>query len=137
MNMGETNNNTYQIYCEAEQRLDYFMAGIIGALCAFLAERYHADKLGLNTSTLALAAILMLILSFYYALKRIESIATGRRLDTVYQSNHNAVDKQGVSIKVAMDNYADNAASFYKKRNRTLVMGFLALLLSKILEAYQ
>ena len=135
--MGESNNSTFQIYFEAEQRLDYFLAGIIGALCAFLAERYHADKLGLNTSTLALAAILLLILSFYYALKRIEAIATGRRLDTVYQSNRNAVDKQGVSIKIAMDNYANSAASFYTKRNCTLVLGFLTLLLSKILEAYQ
>ena len=130
-------NNTFQIYCEAEQKLDYFMAGIVGTLCAFLAERFQADEIGFNTATLALASILLLIISFYYALKRIEAVATVRRLDSIYNSNRKAVDEQGNSIKASMDDHAKNAVKFYKYRNRLLIIGFLTLLASKVLEAYE
>ena len=43
---------------EAEQKFDYFVTGLTGTLCGFIAERYTGAKLGVNAATLEVISIL-------------------------------------------------------------------------------
>ena len=64
---------------EAEQKLDYFIVGVAGALCAFIAQSYRPEQLGLNPSTLEVVSVFSLLLSCVLGFRRIElSIIIGR-----------------------------------------------------------
>lgn len=55
------------LYCqvsEAEQKFEYFLTGLIGALCGYVGQNFVSAKLGLNPSTIELVAILILVVSF-------------------------------------------------------------------------
>jgi hypothetical protein len=57
---------------EATQKFDYFMAGLSGAIVAFVGQSFVPHRLGFNPSTLELLALVLLIASFWCAIKRIE-----------------------------------------------------------------
>lgn len=80
---------------EAEQKFDYFVTGLTGALCAFVAEKYAANKLGLNQSSFELLAFIVLIASFYYGFRRIQLSIHLRRLNLFYL---NAGEKRGALV---------------------------------------
>jgi len=71
-------------YFEGEQKFDYFITSVAGILCAFIAERYNPRPFGPNSETIELIAILFLILSFFFGLKRIELLTTARRLNAKF-----------------------------------------------------
>ncbi len=85
---------------EAEQKFDYFVTGLTGALCGYIAEGYAATKVGLNDSTLELVAILILIVSFWLGFKRIQwgivvKQLNAFRLDSLEKKGDLTVNFQG------------------------------------------
>jgi len=57
---------------ESQQKFDYFVTGLTGALCGFIAERYTASRLGVNASTLELVSICILLVSFWFGFRRLQ-----------------------------------------------------------------
>lgn len=57
---------------ESSEKFDYLVAGVTGALAAFIGERLQPTRLGLNPSTLEVLALAMLVLSIVVGFKRIE-----------------------------------------------------------------
>ncbi len=70
--MEERSIIAYEHYREALQKFDYFVTGLIGALCAYIGQTIHPQKIGFTANTLELLAFLILILSFFLCFKRIE-----------------------------------------------------------------
>jgi hypothetical protein len=54
------------------EKFDYFVLGVVGAICAFIAQGYRPSRLGLNPSTLELVALLGLVLAVVAGFRRIE-----------------------------------------------------------------
>lgn len=54
------------------EKFDYFVLGVVGAICAFIAQGYRPTRLGLNPSTLELVALLGLVLAVIAGFRRIE-----------------------------------------------------------------
>lgn len=82
--MAERSITAFGYFKEAEQKFDYFVCGVSGTLCAFLAERYTPARIGPNAATAELIAILLLVLSFYYGFRRIQMSVVCRRLNAVW-----------------------------------------------------
>jgi hypothetical protein len=80
---------------EGERRLDYFIAGLIGAVFAYSAQQYKPRRLDLDFSLAEPLGLLILVTGFWYALKRIESAL--------------AVSKLNFSLLSARDNVASLA----------------------------
>lgn len=57
---------------EGQQKFDYFVAGLTGALFAYIAQTYVPEKFGFDPAGLEPLALLFLAVSFFLALKRIE-----------------------------------------------------------------
>ncbi len=71
--MDERSIEVYGHYREAEQKLDYFVCGISGALFAYLGQHYIPHKLVCDATILEPLALLFFAISFYYGLIRIET----------------------------------------------------------------
>jgi hypothetical protein len=65
---------------EAAQKFDYFMAGLVGAIVAFIGQSFVPHRLGFNPSTLEILSLVLLIASFWCAIKRIETYTDFLRL---------------------------------------------------------
>lgn len=59
----ERSDKLYVNWRASTEKFDYFMLGVICALCAFIAQGYKPSRLGLNAITLELIALLILVLS--------------------------------------------------------------------------
>lgn len=68
---GERSILIYSQVSEAEQKFDYFLTGLIGALCGYIGQNFVSTKLGWNSATIELVAILILVSSFCCSLWRI------------------------------------------------------------------
>jgi hypothetical protein len=55
--MKENHLKIFDSWREASQKFDYFVAGLIGALVAFIGQSFKAVQLGLNAGTLELASL--------------------------------------------------------------------------------
>jgi len=54
------------------EKFDYFILGVVCALCAFIAQGYKPAKLGVNPSALELVALLVFVLAVVEGFRRIE-----------------------------------------------------------------
>ena len=63
----------YKSWRESTEKFDYFMLGILGALCAYLSQGYKPDRIGLNPRTVELFALLVLVLAAVLGFWRIEA----------------------------------------------------------------
>jgi predicted PurR-regulated permease PerM len=61
----------YSQVSEAEDKFDYFISGLIAALCGYIGQNYVATRIGLNSSTLELVSIIFLIVSFVLSILQI------------------------------------------------------------------
>jgi hypothetical protein len=68
----ERSDKVYASWRESSEKFDYFILGVISALCAFIGQGYKAGKLGFNHSTLELIALLLLVGAAIAGFKRIE-----------------------------------------------------------------
>src|ERR1035437_185974 len=81
---------------DAQQKYDYFIAGVTGALFAYIAQTYTPRRIELNPSVFEPLALVFLALSFYLALRRIENTTL------IGMLNHQQLDaneKAGESAK--------------------------------------
>lgn len=69
---------------DAQIKFDYFVLGIIGALCAFIGQSFHPSRLGWNSSTVELASLLMFVGAAVAGFRRIESMNTVMRMNCQY-----------------------------------------------------
>lgn len=54
------------------EKFDYFILGVVCAICAFIAQGYKPAKLGINPATLELLALLIFVLAVVAGFRRIE-----------------------------------------------------------------
>jgi hypothetical protein len=57
---------------ESTEKFDYFILGVVGALCAYISQTYKPERIGLNPGTLDLLALLVLVLGAVFGFRRIE-----------------------------------------------------------------
>lgn len=72
----ERSDRVFEAAREARQKFDYFILGLIGAVCAFIAQSFRPEKLGFNPSTVELVSLVLLVASAIYGFKRIDSSTT-------------------------------------------------------------
>jgi hypothetical protein len=64
---------------EADEKFDYFLCGVAGALFAYVGQNYNAQRIGWNVSLFEPLALLFLVSSFIAGLKRIETVMLVKR----------------------------------------------------------
>jgi hypothetical protein len=69
----DSDSKIFESWREASQKFDYFVAGLIGALVAFIGQSFKPVQIGINPGTLELFSLLILVMSFLASFKRIES----------------------------------------------------------------
>lgn len=62
---------------ESTEKFDYFVLGVLGALCAYISQTYKPERIGLNPGTLELIALLVLVFGSVIGFRRIEAINQG------------------------------------------------------------
>ena len=167
--MEERSIIAYEHYRDASQRFEYFYSGIIAALCAYIAQSFKPAQIGWNPNTLELLSLIILFISFFFSLKRMEKIVQVFR--GVHRKLHNSeikgklvahidiapfINEQTGKVYTIQDvdkelNFLDfllpkvegeihkinsSAESYYKLRNWFFYLGFVLLIISKILYAY-
>ena len=80
----ERSDKLFEAARDAQQKFDYFVLGIIGALCAFIGQSFKPDVLGLNPSTLEFASMLMLVGSAVAGFLRVERTNQLMRMNAQY-----------------------------------------------------
>ena len=70
-------DGVYEKWRESTEKFDYFILGVLGALCAYISQTYKAERLGLNPGTLDLLALLVLVLAAVFGFRRIEAVNQG------------------------------------------------------------
>ena len=156
-------DGVYEKWRESTEKFDYFILGVLGALCAYISQTYKAERLGLNPGTLDLLALLVLVLAAVFGFRRIEAVNQGSLI------NHrilHAYERRGVLASVTQNGSGINtqtgetytpeyAASqipllskpqlqaaqkralvHYQLRNGFTLVGFLMLLSAKLYSAY-
>jgi hypothetical protein len=89
-------------YREGLQRFEYFIVGFSLALCAFVGQTLHPEKLTfLSAYTIEVVSLALLILSAGVGLKRIESLGQTSRLNGQLLD---AIEKRG-AVMVAKPNW--------------------------------
>lgn len=69
-----TSFKVYKWWREADQRFDYFVAGLCAALAGYMGQSFHPGKLGWNPPTVETLSILCFVAALFCSLRRIESI---------------------------------------------------------------
>ena len=80
----ERSDKLFEAARDAQQKFDYFVLGIIGALCAFIGQSFKPDMLGLNPSALEFVSMLMLVGSAVAGFKRVEGTNMLMRVNAQY-----------------------------------------------------
>lgn len=70
----ERSDGVYGTWRNSTEKFDYFVLGVLGALCAFISQTYKAERIGINPGTLELLALLVLVLGAVFGFRRIEAI---------------------------------------------------------------
>lgn len=68
----DRSDKLYASWRESTEKFDYFILGIICAMCAFISQTYKPATLGVNAGTLELIALLVLVLAAVAGFRRIE-----------------------------------------------------------------
>lgn len=68
----ERSDKVYDTWRQANEKFDYFVTGLTGALCAYISQTYNPGKISLSPGTLELISLLILIFSVFSGFRRIE-----------------------------------------------------------------
>lgn len=81
------------------EKFDYFITGITGALAAFIGQNLQPERLGLNSATIELAALGLLIAAVVCGMRRIETHITLLRLQSrrLYE-----LERSGAAVDAAL-----------------------------------
>jgi hypothetical protein len=66
-------DSLYEQWRESTEKLDYFVVGVVGALCAYISQNYKPEQVGINPGTIELLALLILVLGAVFGFRRIEA----------------------------------------------------------------
>jgi hypothetical protein len=69
---------------DGQQKFDYFILGVIGAVCAFIGQSFRPQQLGINPSSLELIAVLTLFGAGVAGFKRIEGTNRVLKMNSGY-----------------------------------------------------
>jgi len=69
----ERSDRLYDTWRASAEKFDYFVLGILGALCAYIANNFEPGILGLNPKTFELAALAVFFASAIFGFLRVES----------------------------------------------------------------
>jgi hypothetical protein len=169
--MSERSIIAFEGYREGIQKFDYFVSGLTGAIFAYVAQTYSPKQLGFGASSIEPLALVLLAISFFIGLKRIESSNVMMRVNhemldasekagqaaTALDSGM-ALARDALSGKIVsrdqlefnrryqMDRSEKAAEALqavrakgdrhYRHRDLFLILGFIAILLAKILQPY-
>ncbi len=68
----ERSDKLHSDWRSSAEKFDYFILGVVCALCAFIGQGYKPGKLGVNPAALELIALLVLVLAVVAGFRRIE-----------------------------------------------------------------
>jgi hypothetical protein len=78
----ERSDVAYGYWREANEKFDYLVTGVSGALTAYIGQNIHAARLGANPQTVEVLALSLLVASLVCAFRRIEATVHLYRLQT-------------------------------------------------------
>jgi hypothetical protein len=93
--MSDSRSDTlvHSVHKSAEQ-FDYFMIGLLSAVVAYYAKEFTPEPLSSVSYDLLLGSFLMLLVSLYFGLIRIEAVLTHKRLNAEILSSFESRGKQ-------------------------------------------
>ena len=127
-----------EYYQQASEKLDYFLLGLTGAICAYEAQQIKFGKLGLNTYTLEVFGILLLVGSMVLGYLRLQETID------VFKKSHELLFVSGGGCpegvtrekEASIKKHSKNATVYYRLRGWFLLAGFMVLLIAKMIEPY-
>lgn len=90
-------DSVYEKWRESTEKFDYFILGVLGALCAYISQTYKPDRIGINPGTLELLALLVLVLGAIFGFRRIEST---NQTTLINHKMLHANERRGVMVSV-------------------------------------
>lgn len=69
----ERSDGVHEKWRASAEKFDYFILGVLGALCAYISQNYKPEKLAINPGTVELLALLILVLAAIIGFRRIEA----------------------------------------------------------------
>jgi hypothetical protein len=160
----------HQAYLVSEEKFDYFILGVIGALSAYLSQNITFLEFGFNNGTLGLVALLIIIVSGIFGYNRIEKCILVKKIDvkiaSSYEDQENYVSAKsdsligGVShnkltgerlsthdvnkkleynkqltsnLNDKVELLIDKTVIYYRLRNWCLILGFILIVIAKVL----
>jgi hypothetical protein len=94
----------FQSASEGQQKFDYFITGLNGAIFAYLVQAFEPERFGWNTATLEALALILLAISFFIGLKRLESVVVLMNLNHEFLA---ASEKAGQITKIIAEGFGD------------------------------
>lgn len=85
---------------ESTEKFDYFILGVVGALCAYISQTFKPERIGLNPGTLELMALLILVLGAIAGFSRVEQVNLATLIN--YRILH-ANERRGVLVSVVQN----------------------------------
>ena len=79
--MSERSVEVFKSYEEGEDKFDYFVCGVAGALFTYVGQTYTPQKLTHWFNAFEPIALLLLATSFFVGLRRIEAVLTMKRIN--------------------------------------------------------
>ncbi len=117
----------YQEGKDAQQKFDAFLVGICGALFAYIAQTYVPRKLALDPSIFDPLALVLLAISFFAGLKRMEAMMQASRFNFhILDSGKNIGSLMEIQAKGVTD-------GFFKSSGEILSVSEIP----KVLDAYE
>lgn len=93
----ERSDGIHEKWRESTEKFDYFILGVLGALCAYISQSYKPEKLGFNPGTAELLALLILVLAAIIGFRRVEATNLATLIN--HQILH-AYERRGVLASV-------------------------------------
>lgn len=92
-------NRAYEFWRDSAEKFNYFMAGLSTAVLGYLAPMLQPAKLGWNSTTLELVAMLTLVGAAFAAFKRIESTVHLQRVGVEKLKNLESVERLSTALQ--------------------------------------
>lgn len=165
--MAETPRSTeaYKAYHTAQEKYDYFMLGVSTAVLAFILQQYKPHKPGAFIDYFDQLALILLLASVYYGIRRLEGIVetirhnyvvldAGEKLATVVKSVKIGGDlsQAGMQLDTEVftaqqtarrqeserlrDLFRSSSTVYYRRRDAALIIAMTLLVATRLARPY-
>jgi hypothetical protein len=139
--MTDNNNLTLELYKKGKDsadKFDYFVCSIAGAIFAYTVQTYCPKPIDSGFSFLEPISLLLLAISFYLGMKRIELCVNLAHMDKNLTASLEAKDSVvSEQLKIAVSRVQSKGKRLYIWRDKFLIFGFAAIFLAKVLQPYE